>query len=205
MASAQLVRAISQKLQELFDDLINHKVKEFKVMNEELLPDGLKPHTRSICWLAEQVILQNTKKNQDAYGLTRFEYPDSDIAPWDVRFRVAGIDDSKDIYVNIKVSDATRPVRRNDIASVKTLLNFFRNTNDPIIFFVVFKLRFNNVRIVFEAPTIVRFYPWIREFVVNPRNEHIQAIYEVPIVEQSLDAFIALLKEKAEDKGLNIP
>ena len=43
-------------------ELLVNKIKSFEIVNQDLLPEGLKPHTRSICWIAEQVILQNLRK-----------------------------------------------------------------------------------------------------------------------------------------------
>ena len=200
----QQIRKIQQELERIFTIFITKKIPLFEVLRKEYLPEGLKPHTRSICWLAEQVILQNVKKFSTNFGLTDFEYPLSDISPWDSKFKINNCSEGKDVFVNIKVTDSTKPIRRNDISSVKTLLNFYKNNCEPLIYFVVIRLKFEDNVIKFVEPIIVRYYPWVKDFVVNPRNEHIQSVYEAEIEERSIPDFLKILKKKAKDKGLNI-
>lgn len=200
----QQIRKIQQELERIFTIFITKKIPLFEVLRKEYLPEGLKPHTRSICWLAEQVILQNVKKFSTNFGLTDFEYPLSDISPWDSKFKINNCSEGKDVFVNIKVTDSTKPIRRNDISSVKTLLNFYKNNGEPLIYFVVIRLKFEDNVIKFVEPIIVRYYPWVKDFVVNPRNEHIQSVYEAEIEERSIPDFLKILKKKAKDKGLNI-
>lgn len=194
---------ISAKLTAVFTKLITEKVTEFEVLDKKYLPYGLKPHTRSICWLAEQVILQNLKKLQTDFDIYDYDDPISDIAPWDAKLKLSKSDYDKDIYINLKVTDVTKPVRRNDIASVKALLNFYDLNNDALIYFVVVRLKFDDIKIKFEPPVTVRYYPWIKEFVVNPRNRHLQSIYDVDLQARTADEFVALLREKALEKGLS--
>jgi len=204
MENNQKIKEIGSRVESIFKELITDKISGFEVIKKEYLPEGLKPHTRSICWLAEQVILQNTKKYTQEFNITNFTYPISDISPWDVKFRLEELT-NEDIFINIKVTDITKPIRKNDIASVKALLNFYHQNNHPLLFYVVIKLEFHNNSINFKETPIVRYYPWIKDFVVNPRNEHLQNIYESDIKERSVEEFVKLIKEKAIDKGLEIP
>ena len=201
----QQIKKIGKELERIFTIFITKKIPLFEVLRKEYLPEGLKPHTRSICWLAEQVILQNIKKFRSDFGLSDFKYPESDISPYDAKFKIDNISLGKDVFVNIKVTDSTKPIRKNDIASVKTLLNFYRQNGEPLVFFVVIRLKFEENVIRFVEPIIVRYYPWVKDFVVNPRNEHIQSIYEAEIEEKSIEEFLKILRKKARDKGLDIP
>ena len=201
----QQIKKIGKELERIFTIFITKKIPLFEVLRKEYLPEGLKPHTRSICWLAEQVILQNIKKFRSDFGLSDFEYPESDISPYDAKFKIDNISLGKDVFVNIKVTDSTKPIRKNDIASVKTLLNFYRQNGEPLVFFVVIRLKFEENVIRFVEPIIVRYYPWVKDFVVNPRNEHIQSIYEAETEEKSIEEFLKILRKKARDKGLDIP
>lgn len=130
--SSQQIKKIQQELQRIFTIFITKKIPLFEVLKKEYLPEGLKPHTRSICWLAEQGILQNIKKFSSEFGLSDFEYPDSDISPWDAKFKIDNCSGGKNVFVNVKVTDSTKPIRKNDIASVKALLNFYKNYADVI-------------------------------------------------------------------------
>ena len=108
--------SLQARLAETFQELTSSIVPGFKVLDEELVPEGLNPHTRSICWLAEQVILQNLKANKTSFSLSKVDYPVSDISPWDSALYFTDL--KEEVYVNIKVSDVAKPRRRNDIASV---------------------------------------------------------------------------------------
>ncbi len=48
----------------VFSQLLTEILPVFKITDEKILPYGLKSHTRSISWLAEQVITQQTKYNK---------------------------------------------------------------------------------------------------------------------------------------------
>jgi len=196
------IEEIGTEIERIFNEIVGNKIQKFEVLKKKDLPNGLKQHTRSICWLAEQVILQNTKKYAKKFNLTDFEYPPSDISPWDVKFRLNKIINERDIFVNVKITDVTKPARKNDIASVKTLLNFYKQNQEPLLFYAVMKFKFDKNSIIFEDSPVVRYYPWIKDFVVNPRNEHIQCFYEVDVEERSIEEFLELLKNKAIEKGL---
>jgi hypothetical protein len=190
---------ISSLLEDAFSSIIQ-TVPSFKVLDEDILPYGLKQHTRSVCWLAEQVLLQNTRKNSTAINLSEYEDPVSDTSAWDARLKFAVA--SSSCYVNIKVSDVTKPVRVNDIASVKKLINFYDNEPDALLYYVVIMLKFDKNTIHFVKKPIVRHYPWIGEFLVNRRNHHIQAYYETPSICRTTEEFLHLIKGKANDKNV---
>lgn len=133
----------------VFRGLLTH-VPRFEVLSPDVVPYGLRPHTRSICWLAEQVATQNLRRHAGSLGIRDVEFPESDIAVWDVRFRVGQLEEAEQIHVNVKVGDATRPRRRNDIASVKKLLAFFQGQPNTTLLCVVLRFRFQNTLIWFE-------------------------------------------------------
>ena len=188
------IRLVSKKLEEIFTKLIKD-VPSFEVLNKDVLPYGLKQHTRSICWLAEQVILQNVRKRVVEYGVSDYRDPDTDISAWDACLGIKSC--SAPAYINIKVSDVTRPVRRNDIASVKKLIAFYKENPKALLFYVVIMLEFEGNKINFRKQPVVRYYPWIGDFVINSRNHHIQSVYETSIEERSIEAFLALVRKRA--------
>lgn len=195
----ETIKATAVKLENVFGSLIKD-VPSFEVLNKDVLPYGLKQHTRSICWLAEQVILQNVKKRQTEYGVTSYNDPDSDISAWDACLGLRGC--SAPSYINIKVSDVTRPVRRNDIASVQKLISFYNEKPSALLYYVVIMLEFEGNRIHFRKKPVVRYYPWIGDFVINSRNHHIQSVYETTIVERTTDEFIQLVRTRASEKNV---
>ena len=72
--------------QKLLIDLskkISNKI-SFEVINPStMIPYGFRPHTRSISWLAEQVITQHIKSNIKDYGIENFEESKTDISVYD--------------------------------------------------------------------------------------------------------------------------
>jgi hypothetical protein len=201
MVDNTTIKAITTEVERVFKDLTTSKIPFFEVLKEEYIPDGLKAHTRSICWLAEQVLLQNLNKHRDEYNISKVEYPVSDYSPWDGKFKINSIG-QEFVHVNIKVTDNTKPIRENDIASVKKLLKFYSENPESLLFYAVVRFRFDKNAIRFEGEPIVRYYPWLEKFKVNVRNEHLQAFYSTPVVERSIADFCTLLKEKAVGKGL---
>lgn len=198
---AIIVRRAMSEVERIFGRLVQ-LVPTFKVLDEAIVPEGLKPHTRSICWLMEQVILQNTKLNAAKWGLKDFEYPPSDISVWDAKFRLVRVPEAGYVFVNVKVGNAAKPSRKNDMGSVKALLNFYESEHDPFLLCAIFKFRFSNVHIVFEGSPLVKNYTWIDEFVVNPRNEHLQAFYECGQTVRTTREFTAEIVRKAQKKGV---
>jgi hypothetical protein len=193
------VKSLISRLDTTFISLIKD-VPSFTVLNKEILPYGLKQHTRSICWLAEQVILQNIKKRMQQYGLSSYEDPESDISAWDAKLGFGGMKEPS--FVNIKVSDVTKPARKNDIASVKKLLKFYEDFPNAHLFYVVLMLEFDGNIIHFRRTPIIRYYPWVGDFVVNPRNHHIQSVYESSTLERTTDAFLKQLCKQAREKNV---
>jgi len=65
------IKLIRQELSEM--DSLFRKVVEiipsFDITDPKVLPYGLKPHTRSISWIVEQVITQQTKYNRKKLNL----------------------------------------------------------------------------------------------------------------------------------------
>lgn len=175
---SSLHSAEETQLNDSFESLIQNVVPGFKVLDETLVPEGLNPHTRSICWLAEQVLLQNLRANKDNLAIAHVISPDSDISTWDANIKFKGASD--DFFVNIKVSDIAKPRRRNDIASIKSLLRFYRENPSANLFFVVVKLGFENCFVRFHEGVISRGYPGIAEYVLNKRNGHLQSYYDCP-------------------------
>lgn len=196
----QNIRSIASRLENVFTKLIND-VPSFEVLNKDVLPYGLKQHTRSICWLAEQVILQNIKKRQSEYGIANYKDPVSDISAWDASLDLNGYQPMP-VYINIKVSDVTRPIRKNDIASVQKLTSFYKDNPSALLYYVVIMLEFEGNKIHFRKEPIVRYYPWIGDFVVNARNHHLQSIYKTSIQERTTESFISLLKQKASARNI---
>ena len=60
MCEIQTIKKEIQAIKTLFLK-VTEIIPSFNVTDPSILPYGLKPHTRSISWIAEQVITQQTK------------------------------------------------------------------------------------------------------------------------------------------------
>ena len=177
-------------------------ISSFQVVHPNtLIPYGLKPHTRSISWLAESIVSQNIKSKKEKYGVEYFEEPESDIGVWDFKIRFEG---SKEmLYVNFKVTNVKANKQHNDMSSIKKLVKFFEDNKKKKLFYLIFPIEFNNNTISFVDNFICGEYIKMKNFYLNPRNEHIQAYYDVENIDRTYEQFYDLLLEK-QKKGKKI-
>ena len=89
----------------------------FDVTDRKVLPYGLKAHTRSVSWLVEQVIVQQTKFRAKDLGIkdVNFDLPDTCLHDCEI---IAG---GKKYFVNVKIHNADGKENKNDIAAVEKL------------------------------------------------------------------------------------
>ena len=195
-------------LQDKFEILVN-EIDRFEIIDKQLLPYGLKPHTRSVAWILEQVITQNTKVYKDLLDINEVEEPLSDLEVWDYKINFNELDE--DLYVNIKVTEFTRPRRKNDMSSIKKILAFFSENPHAHLLYAVFPFKFKGTEIIFtrfpdtyrsSSKVITGFYSRMDDFVLNKRNEHLQAFYDVRQVDRDNQEFNELIKDKAKQKGI---
>lgn len=71
----------------------------FDITDSKILPYGLKAHTRSVSWLVEQVITQQTKYNAKKLGVdeVNFDFPDTSLHDCEITV------DGKSYFVNVKI------------------------------------------------------------------------------------------------------
>ena len=89
----------------------------FNITDSKILPYGLKAHTRSVSWLVEQVITQQTKYNAEKLGVgeVNFDFPDTSLHDCEI------IVDKKSYFVNVKIHNIEGKENKNDIAAVEKL------------------------------------------------------------------------------------
>ena len=114
MADKQVERALAGLIfvKEVFTKLLGI-LPGFDITDKKILPYGLKPHTRSVSWLVEQVITQQTKFNAATLGLAdvKIDMPDTCLHDCEV---TAG----KNVYyVDVKIHNMAIKESKNDIAA----------------------------------------------------------------------------------------
>ena len=188
---------LRQKLEKLIAE-----ISDFEVLNEKILPFGLKPHTRSVCWLAEQVITQNTMVRKDALRINEVIEPISELDVWDYGIDFEEINET--LLINIKITDTAKKRRKNDMSSIKRLVNFFSKNPNAHLLYAVFPFRFEDTKIIFSGDVLTGYYSMMNDFVLNKRNQHLQAFYDVGQTNRTNAEFINFLIKEAHKKGLTI-
>lgn len=171
-------------------------IPSFDIANPEILPYGLKPHTRSVSWIAEQVIVQQAKYNRHALGALDVDFSMPDTSLHDC---VVLKTDAEKYYVNIKITNhAARRRSKNDIAAVEKLFMQYKANPDYRLIYAVFGFTFDNTRITFVNESVHAFSPQFLPIYVNPRNDKIQAHYRAEPEERTRDDFLNLLQTNSK-------
>ena len=166
-----------------------HLLPSFEIANIDLLPYGLKPHTRSVSWIVEQVINQQTKKHQQALGLTDVDFDMPDTCLHDCVLSVG----EKKYYVNIKIHNMDGKSSRNDISAVEKLYTKYQSNPDYDLIYACFGIKFDQHSIHFDADYLKLFSPQFLPVYVNPRNDKIQALYHHTAIPRTRKEFLDLL------------
>lgn len=189
----QLIKTEVRAMHTLFRKVVDI-IPSFDLTDPKVLPYGLRPHTRSISWIAEQVITQQAKYNRKKLGIqdVDIDMPDTCLHDCIVTKR-----NGKKYYVNIKITNAKGRPNKNDIAAVEKLYMQYKANIDYRIIYIAFGFEFSNIRISFVKNFIHAFSPQFLPVYVNPRNDKVQAYYQAPAEERTRSQFLRLLQEKS--------
>ncbi len=170
----------------------------FDVTTAEALPYGLKPHTRSVSWLVEQVVCQSIRANDSEIGISEVNYELPDTELHDIEFVSQGVR----YYVNIKSHQVDKKANKNDISAVVKLYERYRDVPDYRLYYACIGIRFDtahaNRRIHFEETDMIVFSPQFLPLYVNPTNDKIQAFYSHTPEFRTRDEFMEALRESSK-------
>ena len=116
MKEIKLIRQELSEMGTLFRKVIKI-ISSFDITNPKILPYGLKPHTRSVSWIVEQVITQQAKYNRKKLNIQDIDIDLPDTCLHDCVIKK----DGKTYFVNIKITNAKGRQNKNDIAAVEKL------------------------------------------------------------------------------------
>ena len=180
-------------LESLFKNLLN-VLPNFDITDKKILPYGLKSHTRSVSWLVEQVIVQQTKYRAKEFKIddVNFNLPDTCLHDCEIS------SNGKKYYVNIKIHNMMGKENKNDISAVEKL--YFQYVTNPKynLIYACFGIRFENIKVCFDKDYIVLFSPQFMPIYVNPRNDKIQAKYHHDVHLRTRKEFLELLKKSSK-------
>jgi hypothetical protein len=162
----------------------------FNVTDRKVLPYGLKPHTRSVSWLVEQVIVQQTKFRARELGITdvNFDLPDTCLHDCEI---IVG---KKKYFINVKIHNTDGKENKNDIAAVEKLYFQYSANNEYNLIYACFGIKFEDIKISFIKNYLEIFSPQFLPIYVNPRNDKIQALYNHKPIMRSRKKFMDLLR-----------
>lgn len=191
------VRYLQSQLVELEEicSIVISSLPEFEIAGEEALPLGLKPHTRSVSWIVEQVINQRFYRLQNELGISNLDIEVPDTALHDLSFTRSG----ETFYVNIKTHQSGNKPNKNDISAVEKLYKAYLNDPDYNLYYAAFGIQINQLErmIRFESSDLLVFSPQFMPLYVNPRNDKLQAFYRHTPEIRSREAFLTGLVEKS--------
>lgn len=166
----------------------------FNVTDKNILPYGLKPHTRSVSWLVEQVITQQTKYRAKQLGLDDVNFGMPDTCLHDCEIKVG----EKIYYINVKIHNVAMRENKNDIAAVEKLYMQYATNSTCSLIYACFGIVFKNINIKFDPDYLCLFSPQFLPIYVNPRNDKIQAYYHHKSVYRTRKEFLKLLRDSSK-------
>lgn len=193
MNEIALINQELKQMRNLFFKVVR-LVPSFDILNKDILPYGLKPHTRSVSWIVEQVVVQQAKYNSQSLGIRDldFDLPDTSLHDCIVYGK-----NSEKFYVNVKITSAGKKQNKNDIAAVEKLFMQYKSNPSYRLVFVVFEFIFENTKIIFQSDKVHTFSPQFLPVYVNPRNDKIQAHYYSEKINRSRNKFLKLLQTES--------
>jgi len=174
-------------------------IPRFNITDPKIIPYGLKPHTRSVSWIVEQVIVQQAKYNRKYLDIkdVMFDLPDTSLHDCEI----LNLSNHR-YYINIKITQARKRQSKNDISAVEKLYRQYSENENYRIIFVVFQFTFRNTEITFIKDKVHAFSPQFLPIYVNPRNDKIQAFYYADHQLRSRENFLKELKHQSRSISL---
>ncbi len=184
-------------LEKLSLELVS-QIPSFEVASEKSLPYGLKPHTRSVSWLVEQVLVQSFRRNAQSLGLKGVSYDLPDTALHDLEIQLP----NQNLLVNIKTHQVENKQNKNDISAVEKLYKAYLEDKNYNLYYVAFGIKFSGRSILFPENAVHCFSPQFLPIYVNPRNDKIQAFYHHEPIVRTRNEFLKEMSEKSTSISL---
>lgn len=179
-------------IKNLFLSTVN-LIPSFDITNPKILPYGLRPHTRSISWIAEQVITQQTKFNAKKLGIDDLDFD----VPRNYLHNVILRKDEKAYFVKVKVHLGKGKYYKNTIApTAKTFMQYKSNHNYRLIY-ATFGINYQNQIVTFENHLLNVFSSQFLPFSISPKTDKIKAFFQHKPVYRTRNEFLNLLAEKS--------
>ena len=183
MSTLETIKNLDSEVNQIFEQInfvkqiSNNLLKilpSFNIADRSILSYGLKPHIRSVAWLVEQVIVQQTKYNKKLLGIdeVNFDLPDTCLHDFEIYAN------NQIYYVNVKTHQSTGKKNKNDISAVEKLYSQYCVKPDYNLLYLCMGIKFDDITISFEQDQTIVFSAQFLPIYVNPRNDKIQAYYQ---------------------------
>lgn len=166
-------------------------IPEFDITDNKILPYGLRAHTRSISWIVEQVITQQTKFHSQEFGITDVAFNMPDTCLHDCIITIG----EKRYFVNVKIHNIDGKKNKNDISAVSKFYMQYSLNPDYRLIYAAFGIRFQNLTISFDKNSVHVFSPQFLPVYINPSNDKIQAYYHHEPIYRTRQDFLQILRE----------
>lgn len=176
-----------------------NKTGKFKILDETLVPEGLKPIARSIAWLVDQVVVQNLKRYKDVCDIEEVEEPPHDLVQYDCILKLK--EDDTECFINVKTSlTTTDRTGRFDISKADKLIELYGERPDLLLLVAIIVVDFDNIFVKFED-LVVFNVAWVPGVYYNRANHNLQSRANGMQTPRSNQEFVGILKQKMEEAG----
>jgi hypothetical protein len=189
------IKAIAKAIEFVWKDRIG----DFKILDENLVPEGLKPIARSISWLMDQITVQNLRRYKDECGIQEVNDPPHGLTQYDCVLKMKN--DNRKYYLNVKTSlEITELGGRFDISKARRLIQLYRESANLVLLVSIIRVDLDNIWVRFKN-AIVFNVAWIPDIYYNRANHNLQSRCNGTQAFRPNEEFISQLEHQMENAG----
>ena len=189
------IKAIEKSIHTIWKDRIG----DFKILDEHLVPEGLKPIARSISWLMDQITVQNLRRYSDEYGIEGVGDPPHGLTQYDCVIKMKNYD--RNYYLNVKTSlTITQLGGRFDISKARRLIQLYRENPNLVLLVGIIRVDLDNIWVRFNN-VILFNVAWIPDIYYNRANHNLQSRCNGTQIFRTNEAFINELEHQMGNAG----
>jgi len=177
-------------------------IPKFQILDNTIVPEGLKPIARSISWIVEQVVIQNLRQYGKKCEIEKVINSPHALTQYDCIIKLKNI--QKEYHVNLKTSlTSTRHNSRFDISKALKLIQLYKENPDMMLFVVVIKVEFNKLTINFKD-LIIFNVACTPDIYYNRANHNLQSKCDGTYIQRTNKEFVNELEKLVNNAGHNI-
>ena len=181
------------------DAVWKNQIGDFKILDENLVPEGLKPIARSISWLMDQITVQNLRRYKDEFGIEEVNDPPHGLTQYDCVIKMK--DDGRDYYLNVKTSlTITKLGGRFDISKARRLIQLYRENPNLVLLVAIIRVDLDNIFVRFNN-VVVFNVSWTPDIYYNRANHNLQSRCNGIQTFRTNEEFVSELERQMEDAG----